>query len=181
MMSLPNFRYHPDPIRSGSIKEADTVCIVCGRPRGFVYTGPVYALEEYVDCICPWCIADGTAHDQLGAEFTDSALIGGGGIWEEVSEEIIAEIAHRTPGFAGWQQEQWFTCCGDGAAFLGVVGYKELKDFGPEAIMPLKTWLGLSGEEWDRFFRSLNKDGSPTAYLFQCLHCGRYGGYADFD
>jgi uncharacterized protein CbrC (UPF0167 family) len=180
MMSLPNFRYHPDPIGTGSIKEADTRCIVCGQRSGFVYTGSVYALEEYVDCICPWCIADGSAHNQLGAEFTDRALIGGG-TWEEVSEEIIAEIAYRTPGFVGWQQEHWVTCCGDGAAFLGAVGYQELKEFGPEAIGSLKTWPGLAGEERDRFFRSLDKHGSPTAYLFQCLHCGQYGGYVDFD
>ncbi|MFZ2642415.1 MAG: CbrC family protein [Verrucomicrobiia bacterium] len=27
----------------------------------------------------------------------------------------------------------------------------------------------------------MNKDGSPTAYVFQCLHCGRHHGYSDCD
>src|SRR5258708_36802594 len=109
-MELPFFKYHPDPIATGSIRPSDTTCVVCGQSNGFVYIGPVYCVGEYTDCICPWCIANGTAHEKLDAEFTDLAGIGNcqncGG---RVSQEISEEVAYRTPGFSGWQQQRWFT------------------------------------------------------------------------
>jgi hypothetical protein len=39
------------------------------------------------------------------AEFVDRDFIGGGD-WEPVRTEIADEIAYRTPGFSGWQQER---------------------------------------------------------------------------
>jgi uncharacterized protein len=104
-MTLPPFKYHPDPGSTGHVIKCDTECVCCGEARGFIYRGPVYALEEYDQCICPWCIADGSAHKNLGASFTDEVGIGGGGNWDEVPEEIVEEVAYRTPGFSGWQQE----------------------------------------------------------------------------
>ena len=77
--TLPTFRYHPDPIATGSIEASDTECVACKRARGHIYTGPVYSEEELDNLICPWCIADGTAHELFDAEFTDMASIGGGG------------------------------------------------------------------------------------------------------
>ncbi len=106
-MTLPNFRYHPDPVATGSVIVSDIECVCCGKERDFIYTGPVYAIEEYGDCICPWCIADASAHEKLGASFTDEAGIGGGGLWAPVPNAVVHEVAFRTPGFAGWQQEQW--------------------------------------------------------------------------
>ncbi|MCP4306259.1 MAG: CbrC family protein [bacterium] len=39
---LPSFRYHPDPIATGSIRPSDeAVCRRCSRNRGFIYVGPV--------------------------------------------------------------------------------------------------------------------------------------------
>jgi len=69
--AMPDFRYHPDPRLTGSVEVSDTSCVVCGAARGLIYVGPVYAVEEYVEEICPWCIADGTAAAKLDAEFTD--------------------------------------------------------------------------------------------------------------
>jgi len=37
----------------------------------------------------------------------------------------------------------------------------------------------MKGEDWQYYFGMLDRDGSPTAYVFQCLHCGRYLGYSD--
>src|SRR5687768_12655378 len=105
MLQLPTFRYHPDPIATGSIAASDTRCRVCHQIRGYIYTGPVYAAEELDEGICPWCIADGTAHVQYDAEFVDAAAIGGYGDWDAVPPPIVAEVAYRTPGFSGWQQE----------------------------------------------------------------------------
>ncbi len=181
-MALPTFKYHPDPLATGSIVKSNTECVCCGEARGFIYNGPVYAIEEYDQCICPWCIADGSAHEKLGASFTDGDGIGGGGMWEEVSLAVIEEVSYRTPGFSGWQQQQWWTHCGDAAQFIGRAGWNELKALGSEAIEAIQHSTGLSnGPELDRFISSLQKDGSPTAYMFRCANCGRLGGYQDCD
>lgn len=180
-MELPSFRYHPDPIKTGVIEISDRICVVCERQRGYIYTSHVYSEKDYHDCICPWCIADGSAHEKLNALFFDDAAVGGG-VWDEVSQEIVDMITTRTPGFSGWQQERWFTHCHDAAAFLGRAGYEELTDYGSDAIESIRddTRIG-DDDEWEDFFEKLDKDGSPTAYLFRCLHCGAYGGYTDCD
>jgi uncharacterized protein CbrC (UPF0167 family) len=75
----------------------------------------------------------------------------------------------------------WFTHCDDAAAFLGRVGYKELKDFGEEAIRALREETKMPDKDWVDSLHALNRDGSPTAYLFRCIHCGKFGGYIDAD
>ncbi len=181
-MTLPTFKYHPDPLATGSIVPSETECVCCGQARGYIYTGPVYAVEDYDQSICPWCIADGSAHDKLDASFTDEVGIGGGGMWDEVPDAVVEEVAHRTPGFSGWQQEQWWTHCGDAGQFLGRAGRKELTAFGPQAIAAIQEEAGLSaGPEWDGFLAALDKDSSPTAYIFRCRKCGQLGGYQDCD
>lgn len=180
MHSLPTFKYHPTPMATGVIEASDTECACCGQARGYIYTGPVYAEEEYNSEICPWCIADGAAHEQLNASFTSEESVGGGGAWEEVPESVINAVAHSTPGFPGWQQEQWWTHCGDAAAFMGRAGRAELLATGLQAIEAIRDNAGLdAGPKWERFLAALDKDGSPTAYLFRCLHCGQWGGYQD--
>jgi len=119
---LPVFRYHPDPIGTGSIAPSDKECRCCGRSRGYIYTLAPYAEEDIEEeSICPWCIADGSAHRKFGAEFIDSE-----GIPEEVPEHVVEELVERTPGYAAWQAEEWRACCNDAAAFLG-----ESRDAGP--------------------------------------------------
>jgi uncharacterized protein CbrC (UPF0167 family) len=180
-MVLPFFKYHPDPLHTGSVRPSENECVCCGQARGYIYVGPVYALEEYINCICPWCIADGSAHEKLGVGFTDRLGIDGFERWEKVSEQIKDEITFRTPGFSSWQSESWFTHCGDAAAFLGAVGYKELKDYGNDAIEAIRDNSFVPETEWDEYFKYLDKDGSPVAFLFKCLHCGIYSGYVDVD
>jgi uncharacterized protein CbrC (UPF0167 family) len=180
-MTLPIFQYHPDPIATGSIIESSNECECCGQARGYIYTGPVYAEEEYIDVICPWCIADGSAHQKLGVVFTDEHGIGGYGDWCAVSYEVIDEVASRTPGFMGWQQEQWWTHCDDAGQFLGRAGKKELLEFGTQAIQSVQYSTGFADSDWEEFFDALDKDGSPTAYIFRCSKCGAIGGYQDCD
>jgi uncharacterized protein len=181
-MKLPYFVYHPDPISTGMIVASDDSCVCCGLTRGFIYCGPVYAIDEYESCICPWCISDGSAHLKLDVSFTDESGVGGGGAWERVSNSIVEEVAYRTPGFNGWQQEKWWTHCNDAAEFVGRAGSKELLAAGQQAIAAIQDDAALSdGPEWNQFFANLNKDGSPTAYLFKCRSCGQIGGYQDCD
>lgn len=102
---------------TGSIVPSDATCRSCGQPRGYVYAPPPSAEEDLESALCPWCIADGSAARQFDAEFTDAASIGGYGQWDEqVSDEIVEEVSRRTPGFSGWQEEKWWTHCGDFAA-----------------------------------------------------------------
>jgi len=179
-MSLPTFKYHPDPIATGSIRRSDTGCACCGQQRGYIYVGPVFAVEELSQCICPWCIADGSAHTRFNAEFTDAAGMGGYSRPPVVPKSVIEEVAFRTPGFSGWQQEHWLACCGDAAAFVGRAGHTELERHWPDAIPSIQKACGMvDGVDWQGYLRALDKDGSPTAYIFRCLHCGRHLGYSD--
>jgi uncharacterized protein CbrC (UPF0167 family) len=180
---LPAFKYHPDPVATGSVVASDTECECCGQSRGYIYVGPVYGENEYDERICPWCIADGSAHDNLEVSFTDENGVGGyEDAWCAVAEEIVEQVAYRTPGFNGWQQEQWWTHCDDAAEFLGVAGKAELVALGPEAVAAIRAQANMDDEaQWGGFFNSLHKDGSPTAYVFRCRKCAAFGGYHDFD
>lgn len=183
-MNLPSFTYHPDPIRTGRIIASDEICRSCGQSRGYVYAGAPYAVEELEEALCPWCIADGSAATKLHAEFVDAAAVGDYGRWEAVPDAVVDEIAHRTPGFAGWQQERWWTHCGDAAVFLGTAGRRELEAEWPDAIEAVRTDAGFgseSGTGWDGFYAALSRDHGPTAYVFRCRHCGQFGAYTDTD
>lgn len=45
-MELPKFKYHPDPIQTGSVISSSETCTNCGKRRGFVYIGPIYGTED---------------------------------------------------------------------------------------------------------------------------------------
>jgi len=179
--SLPQFRYHPNPLATGTVERSDRQCVVCGRASGYIYKGPIYAERDLDERVCPWCIADGRAHRELGAEFFDAAGVGDPGDGAPVPDSVVDEIVQRTPSFTGWQQERWLTCCGDAAAFIGHAGKTELEVAGEQAVESIRTESGYEGDEWQDFLVSLDAKGSPTAYLFRCLHCGKVAGYSDFD
>jgi uncharacterized protein CbrC (UPF0167 family) len=114
---LPDFPYHPDPFRTGSITSSTVPCAVCGHAYGYVYVGPVFATHDGIEGpLCPWCIADGSAAARLHLEFTD---VRNDEVPATVPGRVLDEIAERTPGFSGWQQEHWLYHCDDGAAFVG--------------------------------------------------------------
>ena len=155
---LPTFRYHPDPVATGSFEVARGPCPYCGVDRTYVYNGPVYAIVE-PDPPCPRCIADGSFAARFDAEFTDAAPLA------NLDADVIDEVTRRTPGYSGWQQEQWMTHCDDAAAFLGPVGYRELLGH-PQALEQLTLDMG------DDDVQRMSRGGSPTGYLFRCRHCG---------
>lgn len=170
-MDLPAFPYHPDPVATGSVEiNPDKPCLCCNRIRGYVYTGPAYSERfHYLSgCLCPWCIADGSAAKRFQAEFTDTGTLDG------VPDAVVTQLATRTPGFVAWQQERWLTCCNDAAAYLGRAGSAELEqDFAP-ARPAVQRELAPGQELTD-----LQKDGEPTAYIFRCLHCNEFLAYLD--
>lgn len=141
-MQLPRFNYFRSPLSTGVVQDSKAICRCCGQGRGLIYTGPIYAEEMLRDCICPWCIADGSAYAKLGAEFNDSAGIGACGDCDDVPMEVVEEITQRTPGIATIQGMQWWTHCNDAAVFIRM---------------------------------------DDDYLIFQCRHCGKNGGYQDFD
>lgn len=175
---LPVFKYHPDPIRSGSVTESDQKCKACGKARGYIYTGPAYSEEELEDALCPWCIADGSAHEKFDAEFVDCEAFP-----DDVPQPAMEEIMFRTPGYSAWQTEQWFTCCAEPMAFLEPAGIKDIRaryyELEGSLMMYIVHEMGISGGAARQMLESLERDAGPTAYVFQCLKCGANRAYID--
>jgi uncharacterized protein CbrC (UPF0167 family) len=177
---LPDFAYHPRPDLTGAVEAVDRVCTCCGSARGWVYVLGAYGPDDLRDALCPWCIADGSAAERFGVRFTD---LGTSDAPSDVPAQVLDTIEHRTPGFSGWQQERWLFHCGDGAAFLGAVGWEALADL-PDAEAAVRaqvTAWGWAPAEVEAFVGSLDVDGASTAYLFRCRHCATHLAYADAD
>jgi uncharacterized protein len=177
-MDFPEFKYHRDPIQSGSVEESSKACQCCGEARGYIYSGPVYSEDELDDSICPWCIAEGTAHAEFDAMFVDEAALP-----DDLPEKIIQEVSWRTPGYNSWQSEQWFSCCNDAMTFLEPVGIKEIRERYRElefnVLGNIIYDLHVSGGAAHRLLETLDKQHGPTGYVFQCSHCSAYRTFVD--
>ena len=91
------------------------------------------------------------------------------------------ELSQRTPGFFGWQQERWLYHCSDAAAFVGRIGWEDVKRL-PDAqasLLAELAELGVEPSEAQRQLQLLHPDGDLTGYLFRCLHCGAQLAYSD--
>lgn len=177
-MTLPGFRYHPDPLASGSVVASDAACRRCGASRGFLYAGPVYSAAELEGRVCPWCIADGSAHRDFGATFVaDEAFP------LEVPAAVVAEISQRTPGYRTRQGEEWPVCCNDATAFIAPAGIAEIRSHRPELESGIRSHLRynmrLSGSAAARMLESLDRIAGPTVYVFRCLHCDEHQYHID--
>ena len=180
-MPLPFFKYHPNPIDNGVIEPSSQVCICCQQQRGYVYTGPIYSEKEFNHPICPWCIENGEAHKKFNVEFTEIDAVGDYGYWEDIPLAIKKIIAYQTPSFSSWQGEKWWTHCGDAAQYLGQVDGNTIRQLGIEFRANLQKELEMPDEEFNDFLNDLVIDGSPSFYLFKCIHCGSHYGYTDND
>jgi uncharacterized protein CbrC (UPF0167 family) len=169
-VNLPDFRYHPDPLASGSVVASKTVCLCCQQSRGFIYTGPSYAEEDRGQVFCPWCIASGAVHQRFGVEFVDSESLD-----SQVPGSTLEQICGRTPGYDSWNGERWPVCCGDACAFIGPMGIAELRSWSREAEGLLMSHvvhgMGVSGGAALRLVSALRRDHSPTLMVFRCLAC----------
>jgi uncharacterized protein CbrC (UPF0167 family) len=179
MEPLPTFKYHPDPIRSGSIEQSTTECQCCGRARGYIYTGPTYAVDDLDNCLCPWCIAGGLAHKKFDAMFVDDSIFP-----DDIPSNVLKEVTLRTPGYSSWQSEVWPTCCNDVTAFLAPVGITEIRADYPDLEYDVTKFivdeLKIYNNEALTMLKALNRDSGPTAYIFQCLHCQAFHVHVDF-
>lgn len=167
---LPHFRLHSDPLSSGSLEWRPVSCRACEQERPATYVGPVVAAADLEDALCPWCIADGTAHARFGVEFFDAELVP-----SSVSSDVLEELLTRTPGFHTWQGIEWPLCCGAPSSFLEPVGAEQLRARYREVEGPLIGHmvhdLGMSGGALHALIAALDRDRGPTAYVFRCLAC----------
>jgi hypothetical protein len=166
--TLPTFKYHPDPLTTGIIKNEQTTCPVCQQVRDYVYVGPFYTVSE-VKGLCPWCIKSGAAAKAYDGSFQDESNC------EDVAQpKYVDELIHCTPGYFGWQQERWLSHCGDFCAYLGNVGWNEIESKQSDLtadIDQIKSEMDLTQAEFERL---LFKEGDFQGYLFQCLHCSKH-------
>ena len=173
LKDLPRFKYHPDPLSTGSFEEGDEkICPCCGNKSKVYYSSFPYCTED-VEYICPTCISNGEAAKKFDAIFVNNAEWHG-----EPDKEKDDELFRRTPGYLSWQGEHWLSCCDDYCAYIGTVGTRELK------AMDIAEEVIAEYEERDEFAdveEYLVKDGSMCGYLFKCLHCGKYHLYVDAD
>ena len=171
--SLPKFRYHPDPLETGSFIEGETkICPCCGKESNTYYVKSPYAVDD-VDYLCPVCISNGEAAKKYDADFI-----------QDVDDDFVPdkekrdELFYRTPGYLSWQGEYWLYCCNDYCAYLGSVGTNELKEMGiAEEVFEEYN----KRDEFADVEKYLVKDGHICGYLFRCLHCKKYHLYVDAD
>ena len=113
---LPTFLHHRDPIASGSVIRSEEVCDCCRTARGVVYSGSTYCLAD--PTLCPWCIADGSAHEKFDAYFFDADFVDENFERIEVSEQARQEVLNRTIGFATFNPIGWWVHCGEPAEYV---------------------------------------------------------------
>ncbi len=172
--TLPFFKYHPNPIETGNIKLSDKICSSCEKSRGYIYSGPTYSKQNLQDSICPWCIENGSAAEKFGASFNDCLDL------SIVSDEIIAEILERTPGYESWQGNFWFFHCDDGCEFHGDLSEQEAKNLDENAFQNFCFENELNEELGREIIQYYEKGGNPAVYKFVCRHCGEIKLYTDF-
>jgi hypothetical protein len=153
---LPSFRYHPDPIATGSIKPSSVACICCGQARGYIYTASVYCLDTIREQLCPSCIADGSAAERFDAMFCDDHSLTKAGL----AAEIIAEVTRRT-----------LSCCDDACEFHGGVSRDELRSLSGAALDSFLASTGWTAAQLTEFAPNYQPGGSPAIYKFVCRHC----------
>lgn len=165
---LPFFSYHPDPLKTGAIIEKDSVCQICNLNTKYVYTGSFYSVND-IEVICPWCISNGKVVERFEGEFQNQASVDDGHTLDQLDE-----LTHRTPGYVAWQEAYWLRHCDDFCAFIGYVGWNEIKDITSELIDDIEQ-SGFTLEE----LRGFVNGGSLQGYLFKCLKCGSHRIHLD--
>lgn len=165
--ALPQFKYHPEPLRTGALEPRSIACACCGQRRQYVYVAPVYGERDLHESLCPWCIADGSAAAKLGASFADEHPLRKAG----VPVSVIEEVNQRTPSYSSWQQEEWLTHCNDACEFHGDATAEELRNASAETKRAWCQHYGLAEAEWNHATQGYAPRGDQAFYKFVCRHC----------
>jgi uncharacterized protein len=165
---LPEFRYHPDPVATGSVKPSNEVCVCCQQARGYVYDAPVYGAIELRGNLCPWCIAEGKAASRFDVFFSDELPLVEAGL----PRQTIIEVTRLTPGYSCWQQEEWQVCCDDACAFHGDATVEELNALAGKPLARLQKQWPITPERWQELLNVYVPGGGISVLRFVCRVCG---------
>ena len=67
-MKIPEFKYHPDPIKTGAFSQGEyRKCDCCNESTNIWYSEPFYTAKDGIECLCPNCIANGMAASKFEA------------------------------------------------------------------------------------------------------------------
>ena len=169
-MDFPTFKYHPDPLGTGSIVESEVRCECCRKARGYIYTGAIYIPNYFEEKkICPWCIANGKAATKFNAEFTSTYALQKAGI----DPAIILEIGTKTPGYSSFQEEVWLSHCNGACAFLGNASKDDVFYIAAHAEVDLVGGEEIDDERMLEIAKKYTLDGGIGIYKFGCLHCNK--------
>lgn len=180
----PRFTYHPRAYELELIEQIDIECECCGQERGWIYSGSVYTTAD-VDNVCPWCIADGSAHLKWDASFSqdiEGVTIPGETQVDGASAESTDVVMHRTPGYRSWQGAVWKTHCGDVCEFHGDISNEELAtlDTRSEALFQQDhAWVFKNYGTLTELSAHYSQQGGMSLYKFVCQHCGIVRIHAD--
>ena len=116
MSDKPSFRFHPDAYAHGCFEESDEACAACGRACVWKYANHIYALPPEPEAICARCIADGSVAQAVPeGDYSLHDL----SFDDEPSDDLMAEVEQRTPGFATYNPFVWPVRDSVPLAFLG--------------------------------------------------------------
>jgi len=169
-MEKIKFKYHPNIYEDDILVHENGVCQCCGKQVD-EYIEHIYSSED-IECICLYCVNDGTAAKKFDAEFVADA--------EPVRDpEKTDELFHRTPGYLAWQDDYWIACCDDYCQYLGRVGIAELNDMGIKDEVLEEYAQRDDAYPLEDVEEYMYKDGDMSGYLFQCIHCRKYHLWVD--
>ena len=169
---LPAFTFHPDPVGTGVVEKSEAECVCCGKATGYIYTGAVFGESDLHDSLCPWCIADGSAHNDRGAEFCDGSDFYSAPDSPLIPEEEIRELTERTPIYSGWQQPEWKHHCGHGCLFLGAADSHYLRKHRSELEAQVRSAANFGDEKsFQQFYNSVDGESGVMIWVFRCRVC----------
>ena len=167
MVALPDYRFHGVPLGLGIIVEDSATCSSCGDARGFSYSGTLYNVDDDSLAICPWCIADGSAHSKLGVTFNHANHLP-----DTVSlpNDLAAELFQRTPGFPSWQDREWLCHNNLPCRFMGDLAVDEALSPDWDAVERLMQSYGHADFDraaWAEMIEHY-EPGNPSIFKYIC-------------
>ena len=174
--NFPTFKYHKNPLKTETFKHSGKICPACGQKKGYAYIHSLFGKDDEVECLCPWCIHDGSAAKKYKGEFIsdyDKHI--------NINQYFIDELLHRTPLMETWQGIVWPAHCDDFCEFIDYVIWDDIKQMGIEKEIEKDLLENNKSFTVSEVKENLERDSSMTGYLFRCLKCGKHHLHIDLD
>lgn len=175
-MKFPEFKYHPDPLKTKSVVKSEDICECCLKRTGYKYEGSIYGRSR-VENLCPWCIGNGEAHRKFEAKFS-SIMPGSIGsqnpVKIECDDEAFDTLLHKTPGFSSYQEIEWPNHCNDFCEFHGVATVGDFKKISAEEKERLYRVSWLDETEILELQKGDERTELHYFFHFVCCKCGEF-------